>query len=50
LTAKGLHQDDLLASALVMPSCGCGALELETAEHVFELTGEVAKALQERYG
>jgi methionine synthase II (cobalamin-independent) len=50
LTAKGLHQDDLLASALIMPSCGCGSLSLETAEHVFELTGEVAKALQERYG
>ena len=50
LTAKGLHQDDLLASALIMPSCGCGSLALETAEHVFELTGEVAKALQERYG
>ena len=49
LTAKGLHQDDLLASALIMPSCGCGSLALETAEHVFELTGEVAKALQERY-
>ena len=26
LTAKGLHKDDLLASALIMPSCGCGSL------------------------
>jgi methionine synthase II (cobalamin-independent) len=50
LTAKGLHQDDLLASALILPSCGCGSLSLETAEHVFELTGGVAKALQKRYG
>jgi methionine synthase II (cobalamin-independent) len=49
LTAKGLHLDDLLASALVMPSCGCGSLTVETAERVLELTGEVARALQERH-
>ena len=50
LTAKGIRQDDLLASALVMPSCGCGSLEVSTAERVLELTSGVAKALQERYG
>jgi hypothetical protein len=50
LTAKGLHKDDLLASALIMPSCGCGSLAVETAERVIELTGQVAKTLQERYG
>jgi methionine synthase II (cobalamin-independent) len=49
LTAKGLHGDDLLASALIMPSCGCGSLSVETAERVLELTGEVSKALQQRY-
>jgi methionine synthase II (cobalamin-independent) len=49
LTAKGLHQDDLLASALIMPSCGCGSLAVETAERVLHLTGEVSKALRERY-
>lgn len=50
LTVKGLHQDDLMASALIMPSCGCGSLSIETAERVIELTGQVAQALQERYG
>jgi methionine synthase II (cobalamin-independent) len=50
LTAKGLHSDDLLASALIMPSCGCGSLSIKTAERVIELTGQIAKALQERYG
>ncbi len=50
LTAKGLHQDDLLASALIMPSCGCGSLAVETAERVLELTVGVAEALQQRYG
>jgi hypothetical protein len=50
LTAKGLHRDDLLASALIMPSCGCGSLAVETAERVIDLTGQVAKTLQERYG
>jgi len=49
LTAKGVHQDDLLASALIMPSCGCGSLEIGTAERVLDLTGQVAKALRERY-
>ena len=49
LVAKGLHKDDLLASALIMPSCGCGSLSIETAERVIELTGKVAKMLQERY-
>ena len=49
LTDKGLHQDDLLASALVMPSCGCGSLPVETAERILELTGELSVALQERY-
>jgi methionine synthase II (cobalamin-independent) len=46
---KGLHLDDLLSSALIMPSCGCGSLPVETAERVLELTGELAIALQERY-
>lgn len=50
LTAKGLDQDDLLSSALIMPSCGCGSLSIETAERVLELTAEVAQALQARYG
>jgi methionine synthase II (cobalamin-independent) len=50
LTAKAIHQDDLLASALIMPSCGCGSLESGTAERVLELVSGVAKALQERYG
>jgi methionine synthase II (cobalamin-independent) len=50
LTAKGLHRDDLLASALITPSCGCGPLALKTAERVLELTGAVSRALRERYG
>jgi methionine synthase II (cobalamin-independent) len=49
-TAKGLHHDDLLSSTLIMPSCGCGSLPIETAERVLGLTGELAAALQERYG
>ena len=39
-----------LASALIMPSCGCGSLPVETAERVIDLTGQVARTLQERYG
>jgi hypothetical protein len=50
LMAKGLQRDDLLASALIMPSCGCGSVALETTERVLELTGQVSRALRERYG
>lgn len=49
LTAKGLHRDDLLAASLITPSCGCGSLHVETAELVLRTTGQVARALQERY-
>jgi methionine synthase II (cobalamin-independent) len=49
LTAKGIQQDDLLAASLIMPSCGCGSLSIETTERVLALTSEVARALQERY-
>jgi len=50
LEAKGIHQDDLLASALIMPSCGCGSLAVATADRVLELTSAVSNTLQERYG
>jgi methionine synthase II (cobalamin-independent) len=50
LTDKGLHQDDLLSSAMVMPSCGCGSLSVETAERILAMTGELSRALRERYG
>jgi methionine synthase II (cobalamin-independent) len=49
LTAKGLHQDDLLAASLIMPSCGCGSLAVETAEQVLRLTADLSKALRERH-
>jgi len=49
LVAKGLHRDDLLAAALVSPSCGCGSLKVDTAERVMRLTAELSKALRERY-
>lgn len=49
LVLRGLHQDDLLAAALIMPSCGCGSLPLETAERVLTLTRELSNALRERH-
>ena len=50
LTDKGLNQDDLLSSAMVMPSCGCGSLSVDTAERILAMTGELSGALKERYG
>jgi hypothetical protein len=49
LTDKGLRRDDLLASALITPSCGCGSLAVETTEHVLKLVHQVSRALQQRY-
>jgi hypothetical protein len=49
LAAKGLHLDDLMASALITPSCGCGSLTIETAERVLDLTGQLSQALRQRY-
>jgi len=49
LVVRGLHRDDLLAAALIMPSCGCGSLPLATAERVLGLTGDLSNALRERY-
>jgi len=50
LTDKGFRRDDLLAAALIMPSCGCGSLKVTTAVRVLELTRDLSQALQERYG
>ena len=50
LTAKGISREDLLEAALITPSCGCGSLEIPTAERVLQLTGQVSRALRERYG
>jgi hypothetical protein len=49
LTAKGLDRDELLAAALIMPSCGCGSLDVACAERVLALTGQVSQVLQDRY-
>jgi hypothetical protein len=49
LVVKGLHRDDLLARSLIMPSCGCGSLLVETAERVMALTADVSRALRTRY-
>ena len=50
LEDKGLNHDDLLQAAMITPSCGLGALPVETAERVLRLTSELAKVLRERYG
>ncbi|MGD8626367.1 MAG: methionine synthase [Anaerolineae bacterium] len=49
LLDKGFGRDDVLASSLIMPSCGCGSLKVETARRILELTGALSTALQTRY-
>jgi methionine synthase II (cobalamin-independent) len=49
LVSRGFHRDDLLAAALIMPSCGLGSLSLDTAERVLALTHDLSGALRERH-
>ncbi|HSJ57340.1 MAG TPA: methionine synthase, partial [Anaerolineae bacterium] len=49
LVAKGMHRDDVLAASLIIPSCGLGSLDPQTARRVLHLTSQVAHALQDRY-
>ncbi|MBM4429624.1 MAG: methionine synthase [Chloroflexi bacterium] len=49
LVQKGVSLDKLLASGLVMPSCGVGSLDLQTAERVLELTAAVSVEMRARY-
>jgi methionine synthase II (cobalamin-independent) len=49
LVSQGLHRDDVLAAALIMPSCGLGSLPLPTAERVLALTHDLSATLRERY-
>lgn len=50
LTDRGVDRDDLLASALLAPSGGCGTLSEKVAERVLDLTAGLSKTLRERYG
>ena len=49
LVQKGVSRDKLLAAGLVMPSCGTGSLDVETAERVLELTAAVSAEMRARY-
>jgi hypothetical protein len=49
LVKKGVSRDRLLAAGLVMPSCGTGSLDVETAERVLELTTAVSAEMRARY-
>jgi len=49
LVQKGVSRDKLLTGGLVMPSCGTGSLDVETAERVLELTTAVSAEMRARY-
>jgi hypothetical protein len=49
LVDKGVPRDDVLAASLIIPSCGLGSLEPETARRVLHVTSDLADALQHRY-
>ena len=49
LEQKGCPRDFVLASSLITPTCGMGALSVEFAERVLHLTVEVSKRLRATY-
>jgi hypothetical protein len=49
LVQKGVSLDKLLAAGLVMPSCGVGSVDPDTAERVLELTAAVSAQMHSRY-
>jgi len=49
LVRKGIPFDDLIASALITPSCGTGSLSEPTAERILELTAQVSAEMRRRY-
>ena len=49
LVKKGIPFDDLIASALITPSCGTGSLTEPTAERILELTAQVSAEMRRRY-
>ncbi len=46
----GVDRALVLRQALITPSCGTGSMAVADAERVFELTGQVSRALREKYG
>ncbi|MGE5577332.1 MAG: hypothetical protein ACM3TT_09105 [Syntrophothermus sp.] len=49
LAEKGVSWDDLLASALITPSCGLGTQDESTAERALALTAGVSRAMRAKY-
>jgi hypothetical protein len=49
LVQKGVSLDKILAAGLVMPSCGTGSLDPNTAQRVHELTAQVSAEMRSRY-
>jgi len=50
LADKGIEKEALLDSLMVTPSCGCGTMDTEMAEKVFELNASMPVKLREKYG
>ncbi len=50
LTAKGIPQDDVVASCLVTPSCGLAPISPAMAARALELTAQLSEAVRQRYG
>lgn len=49
LIAKGISEDDIVASCLITPSCGLGSVSPEMATRALELTAAVSQAVREKY-
>ncbi len=49
LVRKGIPQEQVIASALITPSCGAGTLSEEMAGRIFQLAKRVSELAREKY-
>ncbi|MBW1645401.1 MAG: methionine synthase [Deltaproteobacteria bacterium] len=49
LAAGGFDRELLLARSFITPSCGCGSLPVPLAEHILQLTSELAARIRDVY-
>jgi hypothetical protein len=47
---SGLDKRKIAEAAVITPSCGTGSMDVADAEKVFQLLGELSKALKRKYG
>lgn len=49
LNVKGIEDEAIFSSSLVTPSCGCGTLQVNECEKIFDILNTVSESLKSKY-